>query len=156
MKNELGIGGKAPKLQQSAYFIKMQKGKTSTSPLLLVTVVGCEYFQVFGAVWNGHTACIDPLTEPLSLLYVPYATSAIEKLAGALYALHETIEKLGKQKERWSIYPYFDLDNKLTYTKKLKNRVWKAKKTTPSGTQEAVVVKFVKRYVWLRRSSRSS
>ena len=27
------------------------------------------------------------------------ATSAIEKLAGALYAFHETIEKLGKQKE---------------------------------------------------------
>jgi hypothetical protein len=40
------------------------------SPMLLVSVVGSHYFQVFGALWNGAKVCVDPLSDPVSLLFV--------------------------------------------------------------------------------------
>lgn len=54
--------------------------------MLLVSIVGPNHFQVFGATWSGGRVCIDPLTEPLSLLYVPHRTDAIEKMSWALHA----------------------------------------------------------------------
>ena len=66
--------------QNISYFVHLQKRLHRTLvilyicksvPMLLATVVGCHYFQVFGAVWNGSVVCIDPLCSPVSFLFVP-------------------------------------------------------------------------------------
>jgi hypothetical protein len=39
--------------------------------MLLVSLVGFSHMQVYGAAWNGDDLCYDPLTHPLSTLFVP-------------------------------------------------------------------------------------
>ncbi len=71
-KNEFSGVTTCPVTQNYAYFICMKRGRLDRSPMLLVSVVGCHYFQVFGAVWNGERCvCVDPLGSPASLLFVP-------------------------------------------------------------------------------------
>ena len=145
LKNELGMGGKSPNLQNAGYFIHLIKGQCSHFPLLLISLVGCEYFQVFGAAWCD-TVCIDPLMEPLSLLYVPNRTNTIEKVARVLSAVSIIVSKLGEWEPKGrAVHPYFDYDSKLCYQKKIKNQVWNAK-LRDENSERPVVVKFVKNY----------
>ena len=85
--------------------------------MLLATVVGCHYFQVFGAVWNRNVVCIDPLCSPVSFLFVPRDPNhGVSKTARLLSAMCSTVDELKKYYEcpRKIIRgPYFcqDLDD---------------------------------------------
>lgn len=87
LKNELCGISSEPNLENLGYFIRSDV----ESPLLLVTIVGCHYLQVFGAVWYGDHVCCDPLSPPVSLLFVPNdPLYGIEKAAcvfSAIFAL---------------------------------------------------------------------
>ena len=138
VKNELGTGGSA-NLQQVGYFVHLRKKDQTSYPMFLVSSVGPDYFQIFGAAWKGSRVCVDSLTDPLSLLYVPNRPDAIDKVARALYATDVT----GKKLKQTSLHPYFNFDSKLEYLGTLagKTRVWKANMTM-DGRSEVVVVKF--------------
>ena len=87
-KNELFGNSSCPNRQNITYFIYMKKGKTGRSPMLLVSVVGCHYLQVFGAAWDREKrACVDPLSSPVSLLFVPrdpsYGVTKVAKVREA-------------------------------------------------------------------------
>ena len=95
-KNELKGCSSDPVHQNNGYFVHLQKHeKNDRAPMLLINVVGCHYFQVFGAVWNGSDVCVDPLCSPVSLLFVPRdPTGGVAKTARVLAAMNSTIRKL--------------------------------------------------------------
>ena len=64
-KNELSGISTEPVAQNNAYFVHLQREVVSRAPMLLATVVGCHYFQVFGAAWDGSSLCVDPLCPPV-------------------------------------------------------------------------------------------
>ncbi len=111
--------------QNNVYFILMQKGHhEDRSPMLLVSVIGCHYLQVFGAAWDGKRACIDPLSDPVSLLYVPQdPKNGVLKVARLLSSMDKAIRELseyyGKPQEernRLNVGPYWnDNGNLLEY-----------------------------------------
>ena len=76
-------------MQNMGYYIHFQSElDTERAPMLLVSVVGCHYLQVFGATWNEGCVCIDPLCTPVSLLYVPRdPLDGITKTAHVLAAI---------------------------------------------------------------------
>ena len=49
-KNEFFNNSACPVTQNNAYFIHLKNGRKDRSPMLLVSVVGCHYLQVFGAI----------------------------------------------------------------------------------------------------------
>ena len=68
--------------------------------MLLISVVGCHYLQVFGAVWNGDHICVDPLCSPVSLLFVPRnPNGGVAKVARVLAAIKSTVTKLQQYHE---------------------------------------------------------
>lgn len=142
VKNELGTGCSA-NLQQVGYFVHLRKKDQTSYPMLMVSIVGPDYFQIFGAAWKGSRICVDPLTDPLSLLHVPNRPDAIDKVARVLYAMDVTVKKM----KETSLHPYFNFNSKLEYLSNLagKARVWKANMTMDSRSV-VVVVKFSKRY----------
>lgn len=110
-KNEMCGISSEPNKQGSAYFVHLKSGETGRSPMLLVSVVGCHYFQVFGAVWNGSHVCIDPLSDPISLLPVPRDPNrGIDKVAHVIAAVSSTIDALHKYYSKLDEHnkgPYF-------------------------------------------------
>ena len=133
-KNELGSGGSDAVAQNNAYFVHLKKGESGRSPMLLVSVVGCHYFQVFGAAWNGGVVCVDPLCPPVSLLYVPHdPTSGILKTARVLAAMHFTVSKLtdyySPQEDKQPQGPYFNSSGDLKSIKQFgeSTRMFEAK-----------------------------
>lgn len=54
-----------PYQENQGYYVHLKAGNSDRSPMLLVSVVGCHYLQVFGAVWNGSRVCVDPLSDPV-------------------------------------------------------------------------------------------
>ena len=72
-ENEFGSSQSCPNKRNIAYFLNFKAGEDDRcrSPMLLVAIIGAHYLQVFGSVWNGSKVCVDPLTRPLSLLFVP-------------------------------------------------------------------------------------
>ena len=65
--------------------------------MLLVSVVGIHYLQVFGAAWNKAKVCVDPLSEPVSLFFVQYdPLYGVSEVARVLSAVASTIEELNK------------------------------------------------------------
>ena len=90
-KNELSGIQSEPNRQNIDSYIHLTKGSNEHLPMLLVTVVCQHYFQVFGAVWNREAVCVDPLCEPVSLLFVRRDPRyGIHKVAQVLAALHAT------------------------------------------------------------------
>ena len=83
IKQEISAGGSEPVIENVGYYIKFQSRKRGErAPMFLVTMVGPYYMQVFGAVWDDGNLCMDPLSDPLSLLYVPCDPfNAVVKLA---------------------------------------------------------------------------
>jgi len=66
LKNEFsGCTADAVK-QNHGYFVQLQVQGTGKSPVLLISVIGCHYLQVFGATWYGDSVCVDPLCSPVS------------------------------------------------------------------------------------------
>ena len=102
VKNELDIGGKAPNLQQAGYFTKLRArdqtnaaGVSSRSQMLSGFWCNLERFQ------SLH---FDPLTEPLSLPYIPHRTNAIEKVTRMLHAMDVTVKTLSAQSKKLSAH----------------------------------------------------
>ncbi len=144
--------------QNNAYFVHMQKDHEDRSPMLLVSVIGCHYLQVFGAAWDGDYACVDPLSDPVSLLYVPQGPKhGVLKVARLLSSMDKTIRELSKyyvnlksEDKRTGFIrgPYWNDNGNLDYDQTLTidgpqvfefSWVFKAK----SKTDGAVTVKFV-------------
>ena len=151
-KNEFFGNSTCPVAQNNAHFIRLQKGRKDRSPMLLVSVVGCHYIQVFGAVWNGQRcACIDPLCSPLSLVFVPRdPNNGVSKLAQLLSVIDKTMGELTnyydkpiKNRETNSRGPYWTDDGRLEYKGKLMKSINWLFEATLDG-QQKVVVKFVR------------
>lgn len=78
-------------------FLHLQLGHNHHSPMLLLTVIGCHFWQVFGAAWNGSNVCIDPLCSPVSLLFVPRDPRVqIARTACVPAAIASTVDELKK------------------------------------------------------------
>lgn len=89
-----------PIKQSIGCFVHLQAEGRDRSPMLLATVVGCHYFQVFGAAWDGSKVCIDPLCSPVSLLFVPRDPNyGVSKTARLLSAMCSTVDELKKYYE---------------------------------------------------------
>ena len=90
-KNEFAGITSDPYNQNIGYFVHLQAPYgDKCSPMLLVSLVGCHYFQVFGAVWYREEVCIDPLCSPASLLLVPRdPLRGIAKFARIIFALKQ-------------------------------------------------------------------
>ena len=128
--------------------MNIQEGDTGRSPMLLVSVVGPHYFQVFGAVWNGAKVCVDPLSDPVSLLFVRRdPRHGVSKVARVLAAIASTIDGLKQYYSNPTSEgrkgPYF-MQDKLEYGEKIGERDWllEAKLEQCDGQKE-VCVKFI-------------
>lgn len=94
----------------------LHDGHLDTNKLFLVSLVGSEYLQVFGAVrlkQDGSTqfkSIITPICNPVSLQYLsPHSDRVLEvvpNLAGVLYALQKgLLEQLQVEGEAKSLLP---------------------------------------------------
>ncbi len=140
-KNEFS-GTTCPVTQNHAYFMCMKRGRVDRSPMLLVSVVGCHYFQVFGAVWNGEKCvCVDPLGSPASLLFVPRDPhNGVLKLARLLsmidkisHGLTEYYNKPDEERLANTRGPYWTDDGHLEYGRKLAEINWLFEATRDDG-----------------------
>ena len=154
-KNEMKSISSEPNVQNVGYFIHSRKDlPQERAPMLLMSVVGCHYFQVFGAVWNKGDLCVDPLCSPVSLLFVPCDPAhGVTKTAHVLAALDAAVDKLDhhyqQPKRKDNHGPYFHSfdGHALVYGKNIgkKDRLFNAKLVRESnGAKEEVVVKFVR------------
>ena len=118
--NEFGSALSCPNKQNIAYFLNFKAGEDNASidrcrsPMLLVAIIGTHYLQVFGSVWNGSKVCVDPLTRPLSLLFVPRDPDCgVTDLAQVFAALDSAIPRLEayyKTPDYGAKGPYFSCD----------------------------------------------
>ena len=148
LKNELCGTSSCPNKQNIGYFVHFQAEQNCRSPMLLVSLAGPHYFQVFGAVWNGKDVCVDPLSDPISLLAVPRdPRHAVEKFARVLAAIDSTVERLkcyydNKEVEsKWGVKGPYPFNKEICNFKKFGDREWLFEaeyKTIP------VCVKFVR------------
>ena len=77
--------------------ILLHKNQRDRSPMLLVSIVGYHYMQVFGTAWNGSVICTDPLSSPVSLLYVPRdPNKGVSKVPNVLAAIDRAASKFGE------------------------------------------------------------
>ena len=88
-----------PNKQNIAYFLNFHAGEDTIgryrSPMLLVAITGVHYLQVFGSVWNGSEVCVNPVTRPISLLFVPREPACgVTALAQVFAAIDVAIPKL--------------------------------------------------------------
>ncbi len=156
-KNEFAGVTSDPNNQNVGYFVHLQTPyKSERAPMLLVSVIGCHYFQVFGAVWNGGEVCVDPLCSPASLLFVPRdPLGGVAKLGRIISALKETIHELQTYYSCTPVSkrqidfkgPYFRecTAGKLEYVRKMGAEwLYEAKLLKPSGFPEVVLVKFAR------------
>ena len=152
-KNEFFNNSSCPICQNNAYFIHLQKERNEKdrSPMLLVSVVGCHYLQVFGAVWNGERCmCVDPLCSPISLLFVPRVpNNGVSKLAQLLSVIDKTMGELKEYYDKPMVEgetdirgPYWTGNGHLEYNSRLSNSVMWLFEATLDGNE--VVVKFVR------------
>ena len=116
--------------------------------MLLITMVGCHYFQVFGAVFGPENeVLVDPLCDSISLLSVSDDPLHLDsKFAYLLYSLRWLIAKLKNYYESIPAasrvrVPYYDMDGKIKYTQCINKRVWKGQMD-----DKAVIVKFTLQY----------
>ena len=141
-KNEMGCAAGDPNEQNIAYFIKLTEGKEGAMPMFLVSVVGCYYLQVFGALWHEGFVCVDPLCPPLSLLFVQHDnTRSKEKLACILKALYDGTIALQTISISMEAPPWFS-GEALTFVHVIKNKP-KIFLAYDENRKQNVIVKFV-------------
>ena len=80
--------------------------------MVLIQLYGCHHFQVFGALWEGDADSLlvaDPLTRPLSLLYVPTdplnGYYQLARVVTALLTLHQKLKDFNESPT--DISPYY-------------------------------------------------
>ena len=155
-KNEFAGITSDPNNQNIGYFVHLQAPcEDERAPMLLVSLIGCHYFQVFGAVWNRDKVCIDPLCSPASLLLVPRdPLHGIAKFARIISALKRTVLELGRYYENALVSerrinsegPYFRncTAGTLEYRKKMGAAAWLYEAKLHGDVEVEVVVKFVR------------
>ena len=58
--------------------------------MLLISIAGFSHMQVFGGAWNVDDCCFDPLSLPLSLLFLPSdPLDTLQKVAVMLRAIYK-------------------------------------------------------------------
>ena len=102
LNKELCGGGSEPVIENLGYDIHFQCNKEGHAPMFLVVMAGPYYMQVFGAAWDYGKLCMDPLSDPLSLLYVPCETSRspvnLARVFNALSTLANELTQTESQK----------------------------------------------------------
>ena len=148
MKRELASDGAEPNLKNIGYFIHFQRSNQNPrAPMVLVSIVGPHYLQVFGATWFGDLVCVDPLCSPVSLLFVPQdPNESTLKLARLFHSLAFLIKKLKTPSININGEigaPYYTHDSQLVNVTRMgqNKHVYEA---TMNGDQ--VVLKFSTRY----------
>ena len=149
LKTEFGKGGKDAVLQNCLYYVHIYRNDQDEGldPMLLISMVGCHYFQVFGAVFgpNNDVLC-DPLSDAISLLNVPIDPVGIEsRFARLLYTIKRTISRLESyygMPHTTIRAPYYNQKN-IKYIQPIykSGRIWKA-----NMNDTKVVVKFTLTY----------
>lgn len=150
LKAELGSGGKDAVFQNCLYYVLAHRNdaKEQLDPVLLISIAGCHYFQVFGAVFGPNNDVLyDPLSDATSLLNVAHDPLGIEsKFARLLYSIRSTIDRLEEYytSSRTSCIraPYYNQKN-IVYIQPIhkSERVWEANRSSTK-----VVVKFTLSY----------
>ena len=145
-KNE---GGKDPITQNNLYFLHSHCGDEGLDPMLLLSMAGSHYCQVFGAVFGyDNQLLVDPLCDPISLLDVRddpldgesnvacllHTLDAILPLL-ADYYYYAAVNQLSDR------VPYYKQDE-LKYVKPIGTRVWQTK----NERNATVAVKFTRMY----------
>ena len=147
MKRDIAGSSSNPDIQNIGYYIKFQKKIAAPAPLLLVSMAGFSHMQVYGGTWNDDDMCYDPLSLPLSLLFVPSdPLNTIQNVAVMLQSIHGAIVDLkAYYYDNTRVYhgPYFMHEKNLHHAKKLRNkeRVFEAEMDG-----KPVVVKFSRLY----------
>ena len=154
LKLNFGSGGKDAILQNTLYYVHaFREAPPHLNPMILITIVGCHFFQVFGAVFGpDDKILVDPLCDAISLLNVPHDPLHLDlKFASLLYSLKRTFAKLKRYYETLSAssscpcVPYYNNDSTLEYIEPIpictNGRVWKGKMN-----DREVVVKFTLMY----------
>ncbi len=148
-KKDINSGKSNPCIQNIAYFIKLKQGIAGTTPMLLIAMSGFSFMQVFGAAWNGDDLCVDPLSHPVPLLFVPSdPTETVSAVARMLHAIYVGIRELKVYYTDLSAKhirggPYYILSKEIKQTKNLQS-----KENCFEGmyNNSPVVVKFARSY----------
>lgn len=115
-------------------------------------LVHIYYMQVFGEVWNGSKLCVDPLTAPVSLLYVRRdPIHGVRSVAKVLQAIDNAIPRLKEYYcegniDKSSKGPYYKT-NEFEYINHFEQPwMFKAQRLASSAKEgpEYVVIKFVR------------
>ena len=147
LKRDIARGNSNPDVQNMAYFVRFQKNlQRQSAPMLLISIAGFSHMQVFGGAWNGDDCCFDPLSLPLSLLFLPSdPLDTLHKVAVMLRAIHKATVDLKEHYARDDSirHPYYISDQNFKSTKNFpyKEMVFEAEKEG-----QKVVVKFSRKY----------
>ena len=111
-----------PTLQSIGYHVKLQKNVEGAAPILSIIMVGFNMIQVYGVAWNCDEVCIDPLSQPVSLMFVPKdPLRTIRQLAVLLHAVHVTLQELKTFVECPRTRPYFMVKHSLSRIQKVQS-----------------------------------
>ena len=158
VKKDLSSGGNSPVDQNILYYVHFTKSNwhACLSPMLLISISGCHYFQVFGAVYFKKEVWEDPLCGPLSLLLVlDDPTDALAKLARVLQAISKIIPCLdfyyNNHANPTDDFPYYKASpsGTLCYKKAIAlngNTLEAELRINGSEDSRNVVVKFTRQY----------
>ena len=147
LKRDIARGNSNPDVKNMGHFVRFQKKcQRQSAPMLLISIAGFSHMQVFGGVWNGDDCCFDPLSLPLSLLFVPSdPLDILHKVAVMLRAIHKATAHLKEHYARDDSirHPYYISDQNFKSTKNFphKETVFEAEKEG-----QKVVVKFSRKY----------
>jgi hypothetical protein len=97
VKNGLGLTGTDPNLQNIHYYRKItsQLPGNGINPFLLISIVGHDYLQAFGAVTteSEYISC-SPLYHPLSMMFELKLNDTIEEVANFLYRINWLLHEI--------------------------------------------------------------
>ena len=147
LKRDIARGNSNPDVQNMAYFVRFQKNlQRQSAPMLLISIAGFSHMQMFGGAWNGDDCCFDPLSLPLSLLFVPSdPLDTLHKVAVMLRAIYKATVDLKEHYARddSNRHPYYISDQNFKSTMNIRHKemVFEAEKEG-----QKVVVKFSRKY----------
>ena len=145
VKNGLGMTNSDANLQNVNYYkcLVPQEDRCGINPLLLISMVGCDYLQAFGAILTEtkEISC-SPLGPPLSMLYEHRVTSSIDLMAIFWYKVEYLLNELDQfyTDAEIILYPYY-FGNEFTHIKMMRPGLYKC-----TYNEQQVVVKFTRSY----------
>lgn len=145
VKNEKGIGGGDPYMQNIAYYFKSLDPKLS-SPSLLLELCGTS-FKVCGIINTGDIVICEPISRSYELLPISHSVLSLE-IAQLLRAIKLALNKLKSFKfPPPSMFPFYcsfsidDCEYRIKYLKQMKDKTYLAR-----CGDDKVVIKFCTRY----------